>query len=668
MQHTMRAPRTISLFLSALLFVIALASSSHLRALAVVQSSSQSGASKSAPKRTTANKRAQTQKSQQEKRNAVAALNEVAEDARRIEDEYQRALLLARCADALWAADKEAARAIFRRAWEAAAASDVAEMKQAHETGDESGAHYFTDAREEILTTVARRDAHLAELFFQEMLKSQSEAGFDPARPALNSYDAGPSAGLSAAAWQRLQIAERLLAAGQPAAAAEIALSVTVEGANPDLLSFLFKLRLQSPKAADKIYLSLLERTRINAQATINDVLLLSSYPLTQLISVFDEHGSVEFRAVNNSATRNVDAPINSSPLVRSAFLETAAAVLLRPLPQTSADSNNLAENRARSLYFTIGRLLPFFEREAPQHVPALNARLSALAAEIEAKQRDALESQMKVQKLSSENSTDPLRPRLEEIERERDPARRDRARYSTAVDAARRRLWERAKRIVGEIENTELRDAARHIVGARQIVTLVEAFSDGEKDDIDRAAAFARQVELSPQLAPALRAYGLASIASLAAQKNERQRAVELLDEAVGYAQQIEVGTELRSATVLMTATIAARIDSRRGWEFVQTAVGALNNDAEFYGNAVQLNSESTKYSPAEQEILLEIFNQFTLDEMFAAIAAKDFNRALAEARMIKEETARALALIAVAQTLLSRNARELRKASEKK
>ena len=80
-------------------------------------------------------------------------------------------------ADALWTHDSGQARTIFRRAWEAATASDKADREEtARETGALPGATpKITEARDEVLAKAARRDARLAEIFLRDLLNDKDE-------------------------------------------------------------------------------------------------------------------------------------------------------------------------------------------------------------------------------------------------------------------------------------------------------------------------------------------------------------------------------------------------------------------------------------------------------------------------------------------------------------
>jgi hypothetical protein len=230
----------------------------------------------------------------------------------------------------------------------------------------------------------------------------------------------------------------------------------------------------------------------------------------------------------------------------------------------------------------------------------------------------------------------------------------RDSARLQAVETAAKRRLWERARGVAGEIEDQERRRAARAIIDTYQVATVGEAFADDE-DDYERVAALVRAAEVSP----ALRAYGFALAAELAARRGKRARAVALLDEALGHASQVDAGTYARDAASMMTAAVAARIDSARAWEALTATVNALNEDEEFTGDTIRFNTEArATRPPGEADALNEAFQQFDVEAMFEAAASRDFARAAAEARNLKSVPARLRALVAAARAALEKRA----------
>jgi hypothetical protein len=611
---------------------------------------------KQSAKNTAAKTREAKLKEKRERQQAVAVLLEVTGSAREIEELYQRADVLTFCADALWETDEQTARALFRRAWDAASESDDAELKDEQQNGRYGDLpERFTRARELVLATAGRRDARMAEGFLRRLVESlnkQPSSARDLPEEMRDaaSRDIGPLNEFTPGS-QRLALAFSLLDEDSYKSAEALVEPALAGSVNGIIIEFLLRLRAYSFIDADRLFLRLLERTRADVHADANDVLLLSSYIFTpRLLVVVDSRGSVRFRPLNLDATTGVrDGTAERS--LRANFYDAAAAILLRLAQPFEKDEGG----SALITYFAVGRLLPLFERDSPQHAPALYARLNALAAEIESARRASLDSQIKTQSLTSENADDPLRSALEELGRS-DPATRDSLRLQMVRDAAKRRLWDRSRRLADEIEDEGKRREARSIIAARQVATLGEAFADDEGNDFEKAVQFVRNAELTP----ALRAYGFAQAAELAARRGKRARAAALLDEAFSQVSQVENGTSLRDAASMMLATIAARVDSPRAWEMLVAAVVALNDDEKFSGETIWFNMETrVRLSPNEPDIFNDALQAFTVEEMFDAAASRDLSRAVTEARNLKSVYARALALVASVRTVLEKNSK---------
>jgi len=143
---------------------------------------------------------------------AMTLLVETADKARTFDELFYRARIQALAADALWPHDATQARAIFRRAWEAAAASDKADREEAaREAGALPGATpKTTEARDEVLKMATRRDPRLAELFLRDLARDRDEeAASRNERPRTAWRE------LSASGARRLALADEMLAAGE---------------------------------------------------------------------------------------------------------------------------------------------------------------------------------------------------------------------------------------------------------------------------------------------------------------------------------------------------------------------------------------------------------------------------------------------------------------------
>ena len=108
--------------------------------------------------------------------NAQSLLINLAADAGTYNDQKLRARTQARIADALWEADPERARSLFRKAWDAAAVVDedsrritFEEIKQQQAKTGNSAVTSPANLRGEVLRIAARRDRALGEEFLSKL-------------------------------------------------------------------------------------------------------------------------------------------------------------------------------------------------------------------------------------------------------------------------------------------------------------------------------------------------------------------------------------------------------------------------------------------------------------------------------------------------------------------
>jgi hypothetical protein len=600
-----------------------------------------------------------------ERQQAVAALLEVSDGARALEDLDARAEVLSRAADALWPADEPSARAVFRRAWEAATAADLADTKRREEElrakradGSSPPVTETTRARFAALGTLARRDPRMAEKFLGELgptaLDEEDDGGGVAGEVVTNENASArreDERALSPRGAQRLRLALDLLERGDPAHAAQVAAPLAAEAPTREFLQFLLLLRTRAPREADALYARLL---RGGLASGANDVLVLSSYVVSpQLIITVSPDASVQLNPqwhANADDAEGLSVPAN----VRRAFFDLAAALLLRPARPASNEREALDE--ASALFFAAGRLLPFFERDAPRHAPALRARMEALAAGIDEARRERLSAHMPTESMRLKNPSDPLSRFVEEMSDPVGRAERFGMRLRAVSEAARRKLWDRARRLAADTEDADTRREALALIASYQIKFLEETFADAEDEsDFERAAAFAREADVPPSV----RARGLAQAAEMAARKGKRERASELLEEAVAQALRADKGTGQRLDVLTLLTSTAARLDPARAWELMPEVVreaNALDDAPPPPPEAADALAGVLAHNGKPSE---EIFDQFPPEELFATMARNDFARALTEARALQDGETRALALIAAARPVAERGAK---------
>src|ERR1044072_3825856 len=219
---------------------------------------------------------------EQQKALGISLLVSLANDARNFSDQKLRARTLSRIADALWEADPEQGRALFRKSWDAAEAGDEESARRTEEDrqrqqGGNPSAPYARlrtpDLRAEVLRLAAKRDRALGEEFLDKLKEAQKQEISDATSPGRNAFDA------PAAISQRLRLANQLLETDVERAIqfADPALpSVTMEAVN-----FLSFLRDKSPAPADQRFARMLAIADADVKSDANTISILSSFLFT---------------------------------------------------------------------------------------------------------------------------------------------------------------------------------------------------------------------------------------------------------------------------------------------------------------------------------------------------------------------------------------------------
>jgi hypothetical protein len=594
------------------------------------------------------------------RREALELLRETAERARSFDDLYYRSRILTLAADALWSFDQEQARSIFRRAWEAASAWDKREVEEIEkESGAEEAAGFVMDARYEVILKASARDSALGDSFLKEFEKERKELEAplqeQPAQGTLWSQ-------LSLEDVRRLGFAGDLLARGESESAARMVEPLISRGVRADTIAFIIRLREQNSGAADRLYTQLLARARADRDADANTVLLLSSPVVSpELLVVVGEGGSLQFRPLprppastaetTEAATEAVARAQAVSGPLRSAFYQTAAELLLRPF--ASADPAAQTQQMT-ALYLAIGRLLPFFEQEAAQYAAELRARATAMGSEMEQSRRDILASHFDMERVTPDKAGDPLRSANEQLARAGTAEERDGLRLGMVRVAVRNRLWDRARRVAGEIEKAESRRAALSFTAVSQIADLARTYADKKETDYESIVKFLRSADVPPLAS----AWGYAEAATVAARnKDARAEMLSLLDEAEASAGRVEARTRQRVAAYGIVTSTAARLDTERAWRLLSEVVRAANSVEEFAGEETSIDIPATDGSkPDDADYFVVTSESFRLDRIFATMAQLDWTKTLAEARSLDGDVPQAFAYIAMARAVLDK------------
>jgi len=206
--------------------------------------------------------------------NAQSLLISLAADARNFTDQTLRARIQARIADALWEADRERSRTMFRAAWDAAEIADkegrerlqLEIRQQQTKTGGRGYAVAGpSNIRREVLRLAAQRDRALGEELLGKYREQKEREAGDVKNPSRNALDVDERVS------QRVILAGQLLDAGDSERAMQFADPVLGE-INMMSIDFLSTLREKDSAAADQRYAVMLASAPASSQSDANTV------------------------------------------------------------------------------------------------------------------------------------------------------------------------------------------------------------------------------------------------------------------------------------------------------------------------------------------------------------------------------------------------------------
>ena len=630
-----RLPRIAPVALSVLTFVspsVAQTSQKEANAPAKVATPANAAPAKSAESKSAA--LTEEERKQRARRvQARSLLIALSTDARNFSDQTLRARSLARIADALWTVDAEQGRLLFRKAWEAAEGADQeADRKlqeeinqQKSKTGGGFAVALPANIRREVLRLAARHDRTLGEEFLEKLRIQKLEAATAATQQKPNR--------VNDAANQRLAVARVLLQEGEMERALQFAdpvlTTVTMEG-----MSFLSFLREKNAAAADERYASLLSASANNPQSDANTVSLLSSYIFTpQMYVTFSADGT------NSSQMSSRITPAEVSAELRSAFFQSAAAILLRPLAPPGQDQTS---SGVEGRYMVIKRLLPLFEQSAPADmVESLRAQLNALNAVVPEATRSS-ENEWLTRGLRPEKpAADQEQSLLDRIDRAKTAAERDSLYIQLAFRAAGRGDM-KARDYVSKVEDTEVRKALQAYIDPSLASNAVQ------KKLTDQALEMVHKGELTH-----LQKVWVLTQSAKILKPTDPEKAAELVEAAGAEARRIDVSDPGRAQGLIAVANALKEVDVSRVWDATFDAVKAANSAEGFSGEdgELVLKFQSKGYSSVNTNDVQE----FDLEGIFGELAKSDYERAVELARGFEREGPRAVATIAIARAILA-------------
>ena len=557
-------------------------------------------------------------------------------DARTFRDSTLRARSLARIADALWQVDTDQARVMFRKAWEAAESADQEnELKkqedinrQKAKTGGGYVLNSFPNVRREVLGLAARHDRVLSNEFLDKLTAQKLEA-------ANSATNQNTNAGrLPEALSQRLSVSREMLQSGEIDRALEFA-DPALSVVSRESVDFLTDVREKAPKLADSRYAALLSIAAGNPQSDENSVSLLSSYIFTpHLFITFSTGGT------SSSQSSNSTAPADVSPELRMAFFQTAAGILLRPLPPPGTDTNS---SGVEPKYLVLKRLLPLFEQFAPADmVESLRGQLNALNSMVSEDTRKREDEWITKGVKPDKPTTDQEQTLLDRVDRAKTSAERD-SLHIQLIYLFLRRGDMKARDYVSKIDDSEMRK------GMQAYVDQSIATYSVEKKLTDQALEMASKGELTHLQ----RAWVLAQCAKLLA-KTDKDKALELIETASTEARRIDVSDPFLPQALLGVANAVLLIEPNRVWDATFDAVKAANSIDGFTGEDGEIVYRFE--GKGHRSISSSDVADFDVQGIFEQLANQDYDRAVELARGFQGEGPRAVATIAIARAVLEK------------
>ena len=577
----------------------------------------------------------------QRRAQAVALLTSLADEAAGFRDETMRARAQARAADALWETDKEKARTLFRRAWEAADSADREALRKMEEEMNAQLARGGVamhssppELRAEVLRLAARRDRALGEEMLAQLAKSAEDEA-DAAKPVTG------AASRRGDTSQRLGLARQMLEEGDTERALQFAEPALVR-ADMQSIGFLSSLREKETATADRLYAALVARTEADPASDANTVSALMSYVFTPFIFfTVTPRGGVGTSTLSRS---NVTLP-EVAPALRTGVLRAAARIMLRP--QTNEEYERTSSGRTGT-YVIIRRLLPFFEQYAPDLTAPLNARVAMLAADVPegVRSNDASGNYAFRPKRDEEApAKDAVQEALDRAERTTGVGERDDIYASAAVSAA----WRgdaRADDLLAKVNDADLAQRVRKFNDFAFVRTALE------KKEAEAAVTRARKGELSAFE----RGWAYERAADIIS-KTDRARSLSLLEEAANEARRIDNNDPDRARALTAVATRYEKLDRPRAWEFMSEAVRAANSAPAFTGEDGKLIAEfRTKHSGWMTDFNVQ---EFDLADVLAALAEDNWDRAVQLAQGFTGEAARITAVVTLGRAALLKKGR---------
>jgi hypothetical protein len=461
-------------------------------------------------------------------------LAELLRETKLVDNEHERAQLIAEVANSYWTLDLKLSKELFTAALDAAL--PLGPSKQAR-----------LNPVAEILTLAARRDVSFAKTLVKRAYENKEN------QP------------------RSLKTAADLLDSS-PQTAIELAMAAAAFGPTDSGMSFLFKLAEKNPLEAQQLYERYLLSFSIPRNRTLSNVLWLAGYP--QGFGEAYGGGNSPAALVGRAGMRIPE--LSAQPRLVAVYLDLAhesisvslTQALMAPVPEKD-QLNSLSLFALDYLHEAVQTYRP----DLQGHWAALRQRaLSVVSPAGRAEGLDKLKSILEVRarvseyKTGEEYATGTAQKEVEKIERITGGCQRDEAYARLVFALSYAKDFNGARQVIEKVESLKLRDALlQHLIFDETSIAI-------KANDLTEASRLIEKIS-----ARDLRALQYLRVAAVAAKAKDKSIAIDSLAHARTLAESTEPAVQ---AGILMTvASVYSQFDSLEATNAFSRAVKSLNS-----------------------------------------------------------------------------------------
>lgn len=465
-----------------------------------------------------------------------------------IKDARDQVRVLLEVADAMWAADQEQSREVFRRAFDNAVE---------YENGlDEKQAKVFGMAlRRSVVARVARRDASLADRLLSASVPKETA-------PATPNESFAKLYGIDSSRGDVLVRAASEMLATDKNAAVQLGQLAAAEGFTQGLRHFLVTLRAKDAAAADAVFEVALQSASRRSPKELVEALFLWDYAF--------RHGDIYLGQVSwfaEGGSQQPGAPV--TPEVKRRALAFAVEAVLEnvqrfDLAAAKEEDRPLARERYALIHSLASQILPDVVRFAPAQAELLQTHLSRIDQELRDQGRTPPTPPEPMQTTGDAN--DDGEKMLNIASRVTNLKVRDGVYARAALTLYMHRQYERALEISNKIDDNTLELELTEPIKFDRAGELLAA------KETDAALAVVRTLER-----PEAKVAALTRLAAAYTAAKNPARAVEILGEAEVLAEKTEPSIEMALASLAVAQGYLAQ-DRAKAAELAAAAIRVAN------------------------------------------------------------------------------------------